>query len=130
MIQLYTDGGARGNPGPAACAFLIFKDGNKVYHEGKKLGMATNNVAEYTAVIEGLRKAAEFDYEVEVFSDSELVIRQLNGEYKIKQPHLKELSYKLREAESRFKTVRYNHRPREDPMQKLADRLVNEALDA
>ncbi len=130
MIQLYTDGGARGNPGPAAYAFLIFKVEKKLYQEGKKLGTTTNNVAEYTAVIEGLRRAAEFDYEVEVFSDSELVIRQLNGEYKIKQPHLRELSYKLREAESRFKMVVYNHRPREDPMQKMADGLVNQTLDS
>lgn len=128
MIQLYTDGGSRGNPGPAAYAFLVYDGRKKLFEEAKKLGTTTNNVAEYTAVLEGLRKAWEFGDEVEVFSDSELVVRQLNGEYKTKKPHLKDLHYKLKEAESRFKKVTYAHRPREDPMQMQADELVSKAL--
>lgn len=130
MIQLYADGGARGNPGEAACAFLIYDRGKKLYEKGKKLGITTNNVAEYTAVIQGLRKAREFDDEVEVFSDSELVIKQLKGQYKVKKPHLKELYKKLKGAESKFRKVSYNHRPRAHQMQKLADELVNKTLDS
>jgi ribonuclease HI len=129
VIQLYTDGGARGNPGPAAYAFLVFKGGKKVYQEGRKLGTATNNVAEYTAVIEGLKKAREFGDSVEVFSDSELVVRQLNGEYKVKKNHLRVLHDKVAQEASEFKRVTYAHRPREDEMQQLADELVNMALD-
>lgn len=129
MIQLYTDGGSRGNPGPAAYGFLIYDKDKKLYQECKKLGKTTNNVAEYTAIIEGLRKSKEFGGSVQVFSDSELVVRQLNGEYKIKKPHLKELHYKVFKLEKEFKEVSYTHRRRENVMQKLADKLVNEALD-
>ena len=130
MIQLYADGGSRGNPGEAAYAFLIYDGGRKLYEKGKRLGVTTNNVAEYTAVIEGLRKAREFGDEIEVFSDSELAIRQLRGEYKVKKPHLKELYKKLKEAESKFEKVSYNHRSREHQMQKRADELVNKTLDS
>jgi ribonuclease HI len=129
MIQLYTDGGSRGNPGPAAYGFLIFEGGENIYDEGKKIGNTTNNVAEYTAIIEGLKKCRGLSDTVEVFSDSELVIKQLNGQYKVKQPHLQELHYKVQKAEKDFKKVTYAHRRREEPMQKLADALVNKALD-
>jgi len=130
MIQLYTDGGSRGNPGEGAYGFLIYDGNNKLFEKGKKLGVTTNNVAEYTAIIDGLRKAREFGDSVEVFSDSELVIRQLNGEYKVKKPHLKELHYKAIKLEKEFKEVTYTHRKRSHPMQKLADKLVNDALDS
>lgn len=130
MVQLYTDGGSRGNPGKAAYAFLIFDGGKKLYEHGKTLGVATNNVAEYTAVLEGLRKSKEYGDTLEVFSDSELVIKQLRGEYKTKKPHLKELYEKIKEQEKRFKEVRYLNKPREHEMQKLADELVNKTLDA
>jgi len=130
MIQLYTDGGARGNPGPAAYGFLVYEGRTKLYASGKKLGTTTNNVAEYTAVIEGLKKAQEFGDSIEVFSDSELIVRQLNGDYKVKQPHLKELFHKVKLLENGFKKISYTHRPREHPMQVLADELVNRALDS
>lgn len=130
MIQLYTDGGARGNPGPAAYAFLIYDGEKRLCEFKKKLGETTNNVAEYTAVLEGLRKAREFGDSVQVFSDSELVVRQLNGEYRVKKEHLKKLHYKVKRLEAGFKEVAYAHRLRSNDMQKLADRLVNEALDA
>lgn len=129
-VQLYTDGGARGNPGEAAYAFLIFDDKKKLFEYSMRIGVTTNNVAEYTAVLEGLRKACELDDSVEVFSDSELVVRQLKGEYKTKKPHLKELHYKVKEAEKKFKKVTYAHKPREDAMQQMADELVNKALDS
>lgn len=130
MVQLYTDGGSRGNPGEAAYAFLIFDRSKKLFECGKKLGVTTNNVAEYTAVLEGLRKSKEYADKVEVFSDSELVIKQLTGEYKTKKPHLKELYKKIKEQEKRFKEVRYSNRSREHGMQKQADELVNRTLDS
>jgi ribonuclease HI len=130
MIQLYTDGGSRGNPGPAAYGFLIYEGDEEVYSEGKKLGTATNNVAEYTAVIEGLKKCRGLGDKVDVFSDSELVMRQLSGRYKVKKEHLKPLFHSVKQLENEFfKEVSYTHRKREHPMQILADALVNEALD-
>jgi ribonuclease HI len=130
MIHLYTDGGSRGNPGPAAYGFLICGEERELYKEGKKLGTTTNNVAEYKAIIEGLRKALDHSESVEVFSDSELVVKQLNGRYKVKKEHLRALYLAVKDLEKRFKKVTYTHRPRESPMQKKADALVNEALDS
>ncbi len=130
MIQLYTDGGSRGNPGKAAYAFLIYDGEKKLWARKERLGVTTNNVAEYTAVLEGLKKAREFDDEVEVFSDSQLVVRQLSGEYKVKKRHLRKLYTKIKRLEAEFKAVSYSHKPRTSRMQKLADRLVNEALDS
>jgi ribonuclease HI len=130
MIQLYTDGGSRGNPGPAAFAYLIYDEDKELTTYKKKLGTTTNNVAEYTAVLEGLKRAATLDKEVQVFSDSELVVKQLNSEYKIKKPHLKELYIRIKQVESKLEKVSYTHRSRSHKMQKLADKLVNEALDS
>ena len=129
MVRLYTDGGARGNPGPAAYGFLIYDGGKKLYEKGERLGTTTNNVAEYAAIIEGLRKSLDFGDSVQVFSDSELVVRQLRGEYKVKKEHLKGLFHTVKLLEKRFKEVSYTHRARSSEMQKLADKLVNEALD-
>ncbi len=128
-LTLYTDGGARGNPGPSAYGFLIYDGDRLLYKEGKAIGDATNNTAEYSAIIAGLKKAREFGEKIKVSSDSELVVRQLKGQYKVKKPHLKELYKKAKEAESTFKEVNYIHRRREFPGQKEADALVNEALD-
>ena len=100
MIQLYTDGGARGNPGPAAYGFLIYENNEELYSEGKKLGTTTNNVAEYKAIIEGLRRAKDLSDSVQVFSDSELIVKQLNGEYKVKKEHLKALYIQVKQLES------------------------------
>ncbi len=130
MIQIYTDGGSRGNPGEAAYAFLIYEDGRKLKEQKKRIGVATNNVAEYTAVLEGLRAARKLGDSIQVFSDSQLVVRQLNGDYKIKKQHLKELFVKIKQLESKLERVSYAYRPRTDKMQKEADKLVNEALDS
>ena len=102
--RLWTDGGARGNPGPAAYAYVLeAEDGTVLDARGQAIGVATNNVAEYRALVEGLRRAAEAGIdELEVVSDSELLVKQMRGEYRIKSEALRE----------------------------LADRLVNEALDA
>lgn len=129
--QIYTDGGARGNPGPAAYGFVIFNSKNELVTMGKKyLGTATNNVAEYQAIIASLeevkRRGAQ---EIDSFMDSELACRQLQGRYKVKQPHLKVLVEKVKALEMAFKKITYTHVPRENERIQMADALVNEALD-
>ena len=125
-----TDGGARGNPGPAAIGVSICNtDGDEVDAVAQTIGEATNNVAEYTAVIVGLRRAAELGARaVEVRSDSMLLVEQLNGRYKVRKDHLKLLVADARAAASAFEQVRFVHVRREQNTR--ADALVNEALDA
>ena len=128
--RLFTDGGARGNPGPAAYAYVLEDaDGDVVAAHGEGIGHATNNVAEYRALVEGLRKAASLGVrELEVISDSELMVKQMRGEYRIKNEALRQLSVEAGRAAREIGTVRYTAVRREH--NELADRLVNEALDA
>ena len=129
-VRLFTDGGSRGNPGPAAAAFVLqVDDGTVLDARGDAIGVQTNNVAEYTALLNGLRRAAELGVtEVEVVSDSELMVKQMRGEYKIKNAALRELSIEATRLARAVGTVRYTAVRREH--NELADRLVNEALDA
>jgi len=128
-LIIYSDGGARGNPGPAAIGFAIFDEGRNVLKKfGHVLGITTNNQAEYKALIAGLEAAAKMGAEHVVCNlDSELVVRQLQGKYKIKEPTLKPLAADVLRLTSKFIQVEFNHIPREK--NKLADELVNEALD-
>jgi ribonuclease HI len=128
--RLFTDGGARGNPGPAAYAYVLeTDDGTVLAAHGEAIGVATNNVAEYRALVEGLRKAAELQVdELEVISDSELLVHQMRGEYKVKKDTLRELWEEAGELADRIGKVSYTAVRREH--NELADRLVNEALDA
>ena len=128
--RLSTDGGARGNPGPAAYAFVLeAEDGTVLEARGEAIGVATNNVAEYRALIEGLRRAVEAGVrELEVVSDSELVVKQMRGEYRVKNATLRELSLEAARLARELGDVRYTAVRREH--NELADRLVNEALDA
>ena len=128
--RLFTDGGARGNPGPAAYGFVLeAEDGALLAAKGEAIGRATNNVAEYRGLVEGLREALELGVrEVEVVSDSELLVRQMTGVYRVKNEALKELSLEAAALGRRFARVRYTAVRREH--NELADRLVNEALDA
>jgi probable phosphoglycerate mutase len=128
--RLSTDGGARGNPGPAAYAYVLeAEDGTVLAAHGEAIGVATNNVAEYRAVVEGLRKAGELHVdELEVVSDSELVVHQMRGEWKIKNEALRMLWEEAQDLAARIGAVRYTAVRREH--NELADRLVNEALDA
>ena len=127
--RLWTDGGARGNPGPAAYAYVLEgEDGTVLAAEGEPIGVATNNVAEYRALVAGLGKALELGVdEVEVVSDSELLVKQMRGEYRVKNEALRELSLRAAAAARRIGSVRYTAVRREH--NELADRLVNEALD-
>jgi len=129
--KIYSDGGARGNPGPAAIGVLVCDDkDHKLADHGETIGETTNNVAEYTAVIRGLTLAAELGIsEADYFLDSELVARQLSGIYKLKAEHLKALFIEVKSLEKKFKRVSYFHVPREHAKIKHVDKLVNIALD-
>ena len=128
--KLSTDGGARGNPGPAAYGYVLeAEDGTVLDARGEAIGVATNNVAEYRALVAGLAKAAELGLdEVEVVSDSELLVKQMRGEYKVKNAALRELNAEAEALARRLPKVTYTAVRRE--LNELADRLVNEALDA
>ena len=128
--KLWTDGGARGNPGPAAFAYVLeADDGTVLAAHGEAIGVATNNVAEYSALIAGLEKAVELAVgELEVISDSELMVKQMRGEYKVKNAALRELSLRAAALGRQLGGISYTAVRREQ--NKLADRLVNEALDA
>ena len=128
-VRLFTDGGARGNPGPAAAAYVLeAEDGTVLAAEGEAIGTATNNVAEYRALLAGLEKAAELGLDrVEVVSDSELLVKQMRGEYKVKNAALRELWEEGQQLARRVGRVEYTAVRREH--NELADRLVNEALD-
>jgi ribonuclease H / adenosylcobalamin/alpha-ribazole phosphatase len=128
--RLSTDGGARGNPGPAAFGYVLeAEDGTVLATHGEAIGTATNNVAEYRALVAGLEKALELGVEeVDVVSDSQLLVRQMTGEYKVKNEALRKLSLEAAALARRLRKVTYRSVPREH--NELADRLVNEALDA
>jgi len=128
--RLSTDGGARGNPGPAAFGYVLeTDDGTVLAAHGEAIGVATNNVAEYRALVAGLEKAAELGVdELEVVSDSELLVKQMRGEYRVKNAALAELKDGAARLASRIGRVTYRAVRREH--NELADRLVNEALDA
>ena len=127
--RLSTDGGARGNPGPAAYGYVLeAEDGTVLDARGETIGVATNNVAEYRALIAGLEKAVELGIdELEVVSDSELLVKQMQGEYRVKNEALRELNDEANSLEGKLGRVRYTAVRREH--NELADKLVNEALD-
>ena len=128
--KLWTDGGARGNPGPAAYGFVLQgEDGEQLDARGEYIGHATNNVAEYSALIAGLEAAIALGVtELAVVSDSELMVKQMRGEYKVKNEALKELSQRAGALARKLGTVTYTAVRRHHNT--LADQLVNDALDA
>lgn len=127
--RLFTDGGARGNPGPAAYGYVLeTEDGDVIDSAGEAIGDATNNVAEYSGLIAGLRRAYELQIDdVEVVSDSELMVKQMRGEYRVKNEALRQLSIEATQLARSIGSVEYRHVKR--AQNELADRLVNEALD-
>jgi ribonuclease HI len=128
--RLWTDGGARGNPGPAAFAYVLeAEDGTVLDARGESIGVATNNVAEYSALVAGLARAVAAGVtELDVRSDSELMVKQMRGEYRVKNRDLQSLFLDASRAARQIGRVTYTHVRREH--NELADRLVNEALDA
>jgi ribonuclease HI len=128
--RLFTDGGARGNPGPAAYGYVLeAEDGTVLASHGEHIGTATNNVAEYSGLVAGLRKALELHVpDVEVVSDSELMVKQMRGEYRVKNDALRELFTEADRLARAVGNVEYRHVKRAHNEE--ADRLVNDALDA
>lgn len=128
-LRVYSDGAARGNPGPSgAGAVLVEPSGQVVDRIGKYLGIQTNNYAEYMGLLIGLRRARELGVsEVEVFADSELMIRQLGGRYQVKSPSLRPLYEEARQLLNDFTRVKLVHVPRE--MNAAADEMSNRAID-
>ena len=128
-LIIHTDGGARGNPGPAGLGvYITDPDGNVVMEHSRYLGEKTNNQAEYLAVVDALEHATQLGAdEVDLFLDSELVVKQLHGEYRVKNKGLAPLFVRVWNLSTGFKKVRYTHVRRE--RNKDADRLVNEAID-
>lgn len=135
LVAVFTDGGSRGNPGPAAIGVYIVKNNDIVLAQiAKNIGRATNNVAEYSAIIEGFKwifenkKFFSSKARIEFFLDSQLAVRQLLGIYKVKNPLIRELVFTIRQHEIELGLkIAYNHIPREKNIQ--ADKLVNIALD-
>lgn len=127
-LVIYTDGGARNNPGPAGIGVVIYDENGEIIETHKEyIGKATNNVAEYRALIEGLRRAKKYEPEkIESRLDSELVKKQVTGEYKCKDENMRALLEQVRELVF-FKNVTFTHVPR--AQNKLADKLANEAMD-
>ena len=133
-VRIYTDGGSRGNPGPSASGAVIFAldetvEGEVLAEVMKYLGKTTNNQAEYTAIVVGLEKAAELGATgVELFMDSELAVKQLKGQYKVKNAEIAKRFLEVKNLTHKFEWVTYTHVRREN--NKHADSLVNKCLDA
>jgi ribonuclease HI len=129
ILTIHTDGGARGNPGPAAFAYVIQHDRESPIEVAGCIGEGTNNQAEYTALIRALEHAARLgsQHRLRIHSDSELVVKQMNGEYRVKDEGLKPLYEQARRLASRFAGVEFRHIPRAQNAR--ADRLYNAALD-
>ncbi len=129
-LHLFTDGGSRGNPGQSAigCVLVDPAQGITLKEHAERIGIETNNVAEYRALIEGLKLALAYQpNRLVCYLDSELIVKQLNGEYRVKMPTLQPLVEEIRELALQFSDVVFTHIPREDNWR--ADALVNKALD-
>jgi len=129
-VIVYVDGGARGNPGPAGAGVVVTDaaDGQALWEGGLFLGHATNNVAEYQGLLAGLRTAAALSAdEVEIVSDSQLLVRQMIGQYRVKNEKLKELHGRARELVTGFARCSFRHVPRSENTR--ADGLVNQAIN-
>ncbi len=128
-IKVFTDGASRGNPGPASIGIVFYDPSSKIVAEHKeRLGLQTNNYAEYTAVIRALEICQKQKVKaVQVFCDSELLVKQMKGLYKVKAPQIQPLYLKAKQLVSQFDKVDFNHVRRE--LNKEADALANQALD-
>jgi ribonuclease HI len=130
-VTLYTDGGSRGNPGPAAIGVVVCESTDRVLREHREyIGEATNNEAEYRALIRGLKLAARYTRtEVRSVSDSQLLVRQMMGDYRVREEKLRRLFAIASALLGTFQRVSFEHRPRLTGRLARADELVNEALD-
>ena len=132
MIFTNSDGGSRGNPGPGAIAAIVRDEGNILTKYSGFIGeRVTNNIAEYEALIKALELASKFTKkELTCVLDSELVVNQLLGKYKVHHPNMLKLFLRVQELQENFEIVKYVHVPREDTFQQIVDELVNEELES
>lgn len=130
-FSLYTDGASRGNPGPAAIGYAIYDTaGNLIERNARTVGRRTNNEAEYEALIWGLQRAAERGVrKIKVCSDSELVVKQINGIYRITEERLRQYADRVFAAARLFESFEISHVARENPRTRMVDEMVNAALD-
>lgn len=133
ILRIYTDGASRGNPGPASYGFVIADDKGSILHkEGRVIGITTNNVAEYTAVLEALKYVKKYasrkgQPQITLFADSKLVAEQLSGRFKVKAKHLKPIIEQIKILALEFGGIIFSHVPRHKNI--LADSMANQALD-
>ncbi len=130
MIEVYIDGGSRGNPGNAAIGFVVYRDGSEIYRLGKKIGVTTNNRAEYTALIEALKyllRTADNNEKITIISDSELIVNQINGKYKVKSRSIAPLYKEAIGLLKNFKNIELIHVKREN--NRVSDWILNRILD-
>ena len=129
-LVIYSDGGSRGNPGKSAYAIVVTRDGEIIHEHTEFLGINTNNYAEYRGLIAGMEKAIELgDDKVEFIMDSELVIKQMRGEYKVKSANIMDLNMKARKLASSIPEITFTHVRRANPMVARADALLNAEMD-
>ncbi|TFF84133.1 MAG: ribonuclease HI family protein [Promethearchaeota archaeon] len=130
ILNIYTDGAARGNPGPAASAFLIVS-GNEIIHQNVDyIGTATNNTAEYNAIINALTTAQKVHKgRIQIYTDSKLAVNQITNKWKINYPHLLNLVKQIHRLMKKFKNVEISHVTRDHPYIQKCDQLCNEQLD-
>jgi len=129
-LKIYSDGGARGNPGPSAFAVVVTKNGEILKKHSEYIGNNTNNVAEYRGLIYAVGCALDLrEEEVEFVMDSELVVKQMRGEYKVRSDDLKGMYHDVKAMTSAIPKVKFTHVKRHDRMITLADSLLNEKLD-
>lgn len=130
MLVIYSDGGSRGNPGKSAFAVVVTEDGKVIEEYSEYLGIETNNYAEYRGLICAISKALALKADqAEFVMDSELVIKQMNGEYKVKSPNILELHLDAKSLSGLIPHVKFTHVKRENPMISRADYLVNTEMD-
>ena len=129
-LEIYTDGAARGNPGPAAGAFLFVYQNKITFKNSFFIGTATNNTAEYHAIIEAL-KYAEKNYKgsIHIFSDSNLAIQQINNKWKVNYPHLLKLRSKVHSLSKKFESVEFSFVSRANHYIQVCDKMCNERID-
>lgn len=129
---MYSDGASRGNPGPSAIAFMILTDGGEILkRRSEYVGFGTNNHAEYSALISALDAASKMEsQEVVCYLDSELVVKQLNGEYQVKNPNLRRLWMKMHDLKQSFQKISFMHVPRTEKHIEEVDSLANQTLNA
>ncbi len=130
ILKIYTDGAARGNPGPAAYAFIFVHDDNIIHKGFGYIGTATNNTAEYKAIINALKVAEKFHRgRLQIFSDSNLAVQQINKKWRINYPHLSEMCSEVYQLREKYEKVEFFHVSRKNPYIQKCDELCNSQLN-